>query len=57
MEEVTFGDEQTDNKGEVSLLLEILAVANNEIGARSSTSMRIRRELRKRGHRGGLRNE
>ena len=39
----------------ISMLLDLLASANDEAGASSMTSRKIRRELRKRGHRGGLR--
>jgi hypothetical protein len=44
-------------KKEIARLLEILAIANQEIGARSKTSRRIRKELRGLGHQGGLRHE
>jgi|CZKZ01.1.fsa_nt_gi hypothetical protein len=42
---------------EISRLLEILAIANQEIGARSKTSRKIRIELRELGHQSGLRHE
>jgi hypothetical protein len=54
-DELTSEDQKSAKKGEVSFLLEILAIANQEIGARSATSIKIRRELRERGHKGGLR--
>lgn len=38
-------------------LLQTLAISNQENGARSIESRRVRRELRALGHRGGLRGE
>ncbi len=41
---------------EISSLLDQLAIANENQGSRSNESRKIRIELRKLGHRGGLRN-
>jgi hypothetical protein len=40
-----------------SALLQTLAISNQENGARSPESRRVRRELRAIGHRGGLRSD